>query len=92
MLHTAVKHADGSGSAIWVRLDVTNRYARLAVEDYGPGFPLPEDWYALVQDGHLGPVGMRERAEAVGGQLEVRTAPGQGTLVRALAPLHLAKL
>jgi len=91
-LQNAAKHAGGSGNTIWVRLSVNNRFVRLEVEDNGPGFTLPEDWYALVQAGHLGLVGMRERAEAVGGQLEVRAVPGQGTLVRALAPLQLAKL
>jgi signal transduction histidine kinase len=30
---------------------------------------------------------MRERAEEVGGRLEIESAPGRGTTVRARAPL-----
>jgi signal transduction histidine kinase len=29
---------------------------------------------------------MRERVEAIGGRLSIRTAPGEGTTVEALAP------
>ncbi|MDE2796619.1 MAG: tetratricopeptide repeat protein [Gemmatimonadota bacterium] len=38
-------------------------------------------------DGHAGLAGMRERAEAVGGGLNVRTSPGTGTMVRAPVPM-----
>jgi signal transduction histidine kinase len=30
---------------------------------------------------------MRERAEAIGGQLEIHTQPGQGTQIRVTVPL-----
>ena len=35
----------------------------------------------------LGLAGLQERAEILGGYLEVQSAPGKGTLVRALLPL-----
>lgn len=38
-------------------------------------------------DGHIGLVGMRERAEAVGGSPTVQTSPGKGTTVRASVPM-----
>jgi signal transduction histidine kinase len=31
-------------------------------------------------------VGMVERAEGIGGRLEIASAPGQGTVVRAIVP------
>ena len=40
--------------------------------------------------GHYGIVGMRERAEGVGGQLVVRSEPGRGTIVRASIPYRAA--
>ncbi|TXL62001.1 sensor histidine kinase [Aeromicrobium terrae] len=43
-------------------------------------------------DGHYGLVGMRERAEAVGGRLEVTSAPGRGTTVEVHAPRQSASL
>jgi signal transduction histidine kinase len=50
----------------------------LAVEDDGVGFD--ED---AVGCGHHGLAGMRHRMRAVGGVLEVRSAPGTGTSIRA---------
>jgi signal transduction histidine kinase len=36
---------------------------------------------------HRGITGMRERAELLGGRLEIRSQPGVGTTVRLEAPL-----
>jgi signal transduction histidine kinase len=36
--------------------------------------------------GHLGISAMRERATQAGGQITIRTAPGQGTTVEARIP------
>jgi signal transduction histidine kinase len=38
------------------------------------------------RDGHFGLVGMHERAERLGGRLEIAGAPGEGTTIRALLP------
>jgi signal transduction histidine kinase len=37
--------------------------------------------------GSLGLLGMRERVELLGGSLEVESAPGRGTRIRAVFPL-----
>ena len=37
--------------------------------------------------GHLGLLGMRERVEALGGRLEIESAPGLGAEIRASIPL-----
>ena len=53
------------------------------VADDGVGFSSrAED----PQPGHLGLVGMRERAELAGGRLRIETAPGIGTSVEAWVP------
>ena len=36
----------------------------------------------------LGIIGMRERASLINATLEVRSAPGQGTVLTVEAPLH----
>jgi signal transduction histidine kinase len=59
----------------------------LAVEDDGSGFdPLHTE---TVTDAHgFGLSCMRERLQAVGGQLTLRSAPGAGTCIEARAPSH----
>jgi signal transduction histidine kinase len=51
-----------SGRPGWLRMEIT---------DAGPGF----DASRLDEHGHLGLAGMRERASAVGGSVEIRSAP-----------------
>jgi two-component system NarL family sensor kinase len=55
----------------------------LEIRDDGVGFS-PEETPTLVQDGHLGLIAMRERVETVGGSWELRSSPGEGTVVRAV--------
>lgn len=60
-----------------------NGAVRLSVRDDGIGFAPLDDG---LRDGHLGLDSMRERAEAVGGRLTVRSTRGRGTLVQAVLP------
>jgi PAS domain S-box-containing protein len=57
----------------------------LSVEDDGRGFEAGE----LGESRGLGVVGMRERAELIGGVLDIRSRYGQGTLVRLRVPLEI---
>ena len=77
----AVRHA--SPTRIEARLSVDSRWATLAVRDDGRGFD-PE---AAPPDAHYGLRSMRERAQELGGSLEVRSAPGRGTYVEVRVPL-----
>jgi signal transduction histidine kinase len=56
-----------------------SRGLELRVQDDGRGFD-PE----TAGSGRLGLVIMAERAEAIGARLEIRSQPGQGTVVRAV--------
>ena len=40
-----------------------------------------------VPRGHLGLIGMRQRIDLVGGELEVGSEPGKGTTIDAVVPL-----
>jgi two-component system sensor histidine kinase DegS len=51
------------------------------VTDDGRGFD------PMVAQGGVGLVGMRERVEELGGQIEVKSRPGEGTAVRVRVPL-----
>src|SRR5215217_2221537 len=80
-LTNAARHA-GAGR-VAVRLVAAPDRVRLVVEDDGRGF----DSSAVPEDRH-GIVGMRERAEVLGGTLEVRSGPGEGTRIEAAMPLE----
>ncbi len=81
-LSNATRH--GAGQSIAVTVTATTGGDLLAeVSDKGPGF----DTSRNVGQGHLGLAGMRERAELLGGRLELVSTPGAGTTVRAFLPL-----
>ena len=56
---------------------------RLLVRDSGVGFDP-----AQVDSSRMGQIGMRERAELLGGRLDVQSVPGEGTVVSACLPLQ----
>lgn len=64
-----------------VRLDRGDLGLIVAVRDHGSGFD------AARRSGGMGLGNMRARTERVGGQLEIDSAPGAGTVVRAVLPL-----
>jgi signal transduction histidine kinase len=59
---------------------------RLTVTDDGGGFT-PDVLDDLAAT-HLGLLGMRERARLLGGDLQVRSAPGTGTVIHVRVPLQ----
>ena len=65
-----------------VRLQRDGAWLRVTVEDDGVGW----DRAASPNGLHFGLQMMRERAEGLGGRLEVETAPGRGTRVVATLP------
>ncbi len=75
-LNNALKHADASH--VSVTLDMTSGVA-LMVRDDGAGFD-PAD--PRIRSKRLGLTSMQERAEALGGRLEIASSPGSGTTVR----------
>ena len=85
-LNNAAKHADAS------RLSVTFRcqpdHALLEIRDNGKGFTLSNQLVDYTVKGHFGLVGMKERAEAVGGTLQVLSKQGEGTIIRVSVPLQ----
>jgi PAS domain S-box-containing protein len=80
-LHNVVKHATATQARIILRR--VGGEARLIVEDDGVGFDP-----AAVPRGHLGLIGMQQRAERIGGELEVGSRPGRGTRVRVTLNLR----
>ncbi len=72
---------------LWVRLFTAEGQLGLSVRDDGAGFDLDAARRRAAAGGSLGVVGMEERVALVGGSFELRTAPGQGTVLLATFPL-----
>jgi len=82
-LRNAARH--GHAQQVAVELSLEPQGLCLTVTDDGCGFDP-----ATVQprtDGGVGLIGMRERVELLGGQLDVVSAPGAGTQIVATVPL-----
>jgi signal transduction histidine kinase len=81
-LHNVRKHS----RAEEVRLEVRriDDHVEIAVVDDGVGFS------GASPDGHFGLEQIRELAEESGGEIEIGSAPGTGTSVRARIPMNLS--
>jgi signal transduction histidine kinase len=84
-LTNALKHAHGSD--VTVRIGDEDGMVHIVVEDKGPGF----DPSAEVGADHVGMRLMKERAERVGGRIELASSPGAGTRLEAILPGGVAR-
>ena len=76
-LTNAAKHADASEA--WVEMTQTNEEVVVAIRDNGSG--------GASMDRGSGLRGLADRVETLGGQLELQSPAGDGTIVRATLPL-----
>jgi signal transduction histidine kinase len=83
-MNNIYRHANAT--EVWVRLKIDPRQTFFEIQDNGQGISGKIDWDAYARQGHLGLVGMRERAEAIGGNIELLSRPGEGTTVRVIVP------
>jgi signal transduction histidine kinase len=83
-LSNVVLHA--RASKVWIQVAVTGNALVCSIHDNGVGFDHASPATSGGERG-FGLLGMQERLQAVGGTLEIRTAPGRGTRVVATIPL-----
>ncbi|MFO1499041.1 MAG: sensor histidine kinase [Verrucomicrobiota bacterium] len=81
-LRNTARHA--RAAFVLVSLGRVDGGVQLAIRDDGVGF----DPVHHVEHHCLGQASMRERAELLGGELEIESAPGHGTTVIAWVPLR----
>jgi ligand-binding sensor domain-containing protein/signal transduction histidine kinase len=82
-LQNALRHA--APSHLWITLRFDPRELHVSIKDDGAGFD--SSLGHSTQSQHYGLVGMRERVERLGGEFNITSAPGEGTLVRLRIPL-----
>ena len=78
-----MKHA--GATRIRIKLEREPKGLRLRILDNGRGFE-ERDAFA-AHEGHFGLIGMRERAERLGGELHLASRPDEGTEVEVSVPL-----
>jgi two-component system, NarL family, sensor kinase len=87
-LQNVVKHA--AATVARLRFAVEDDTASLEIVDDGIGFDTFEHPLGGDEMGGYGLLSMAERAELVGGRLNIRSRPGSGTAVTATIPLPSA--
>jgi signal transduction histidine kinase len=77
---------------VHIAFEFTDESIIVEVEDDGIGFDLVAVTISPDSERGLGLMGMRERAELLGGQVDISTAPGYGTQVQIYVPIDQRKV
>lgn len=83
-LQNTIKHANAS--KIVINLEMDAEHISAVIKDNGVGFDA-ENYLKEPRPDSYGLIGMKERLEILGGQLSVRSYPGEGTELLAMLPL-----
>lgn len=78
-LNNIRKHAHAT--AVDITMKFLGEELVVDITDNGDGFDLTQTLDSAVSVGHLGLLGMQQRAEMLGGRIDVRTTQGQGTTI-----------
>ncbi len=73
-----------------VKLEKTNQAVEMLIKDNGQGFTLSD--LEKPNPGYHGLNIIKERAEGLGGSLNIATAPGEGTEIRVSLPIEKVRL
>jgi signal transduction histidine kinase len=87
-LNNIRKHAHASRANVGLQFD--SDIVSVEIHDNGVGFDLNEAVKKKVLRGSLGLVNMKERAEVIGGNLDIITAPGKGTKIVMKIPVSVS--
>ncbi len=87
-LTNAIRHAQ----ARHVEVELQQREAELwlSIRDDGLGFEAAAALKQVINGTSLGLLSMQERVALVGGQFDIESTPGRGTVIRARLPLKYA--
>lgn len=80
-LNNVEKHS--RASSVWVRIDFRPSVVSVVVEDDGRGFDSAEN----IGNESFGLMGMRERINLLGGEVNIKSESGKGTRIFATVPL-----
>ena len=72
-----------------IHLQQLDNCINLEIEDDGSGFDLLKVTDTAVAEKKLGLIGIRERAELIGGEAEISSLPGKGTKINVRVPVEI---
>lgn len=84
-LNNTVRHAQATYASVQIEFEPQS--ITLQITDNGAGFVVPKSPAAFVPGGHFGLIGLYERAQLIGAQLEITSTPGKGTLLNVYLPV-----
>jgi PAS domain S-box-containing protein len=84
-LANTIRHANAKRISVALRCE--DRQTVMEIHDDGRGFSLTDNLVDYSVRGHYGLVGMKERAEAIGGTFEIASIPEKGTTIRVIVPV-----
>lgn len=84
-LSNVARHAQATQARLLVQF--LPHSITLIISDDGKSFIVPKRPSEFASDGHMGILGLYERAEMIGAQLEITSSPGQGSQVKVMMPL-----
>ncbi len=85
VLSNVVHHA--GATRVIARIMFADKEVSLDIQDNGKGFIVPTHLDDIAASDKLGLIGMKERAELLGGKLEIQSNLGKGTRIKASIPL-----
>jgi len=85
LLINVAKHAGTDRATVTLKVD-PEQHLRIEMQDHGRGFD-PVAMEAKSENGHFGLFSVRERMQAMGGSLDVKSRPGEGTTITMVLPL-----
>jgi signal transduction histidine kinase len=80
------KHADAT--KVNVRMQFQSDKFQVEVRDDGRGFDLSQTLEGAVAVGHIGLLGMKQRADMLGGDVRIKTSEGSGTSITLSIPIQ----
>jgi PAS domain S-box-containing protein len=80
-------HRHSKSAASTIRLERVDGKVRIAVKDSGVGMPLPSAATGWNPPLGIGIAGMHERVKQLGGNLEIQSEPGRGTVISVDLPV-----
>jgi len=84
-MNNIVRHANATH--IDITFSIEEYQAILEIKDNGKGFPGSPDLISQTKKGHYGLAGMKERAEAADGEIQIRSTPENGTSIWVTVPI-----